>query len=216
LSITEFLKGITLTIMEALGYPGLGLIMLVENVFPPIPSEIVLPLAGSLTLQGTFSLPGITVVGVAGSVSGAWIFYAAGGYFDRARLQRLTQRYGRWLGLSVADLDRAFQWFERYGDWVVFFGRMVPIVRSLISVPAGSARMNRVRFTLFTALGTGIWTFVLAYCGRLLGQNWARVTQFIERYQLLVLIVLAIAVVVYVGVRLNRYLGRSRSQETDS
>jgi len=190
------------SIISTLGYPGLGFIMFLENVFPPIPSELVLPLAGSLTLQGRFTLLGVTVVGAIGSVLGAYFFYGLGKWFDEARVRILIQRYGNWFLLSEEDLDRALDWFGHYGEYVIFFGRMVPIVRSLISVPAGLASMNMVRFSLYTAVGTALWSFLLAFAGRLLGQNWHRVTEFISRYEDFVLVGCVLAVVAFVANRL--------------
>ena len=128
-----------LGIISSLGYPGLGFIMFLENVFPPIPSEIVLPLAGWLTLgeNAQFTLLGVTIVGAIGSVAGAFFFYGLGRWFDESRVRYLLQRFGKWFMLSENDLDTALDWFARFDEYVIFFGRMVPIVRSLISVPAG-------------------------------------------------------------------------------
>ena len=190
------------SVISTLGYPGLGLVMFLENVFPPIPSELVLPLAGSLTLEGRFTMLGVTIVGAIGSVAGAFFFYGLGKWFDEARVRWLIQRYGNWFMLSEEDLDRALAWFDRYGEYVIFFGRMVPIVRSLISVPAGLARMNIARFAFYTAIGTALWSFALALAGRLLGQSWHQVTDFIGRYENLVLVGLGLAVVVFIAHRL--------------
>jgi membrane protein DedA with SNARE-associated domain len=192
------------SVISTLGYPGLGFIMFLENVFPPIPSEIVLPLAGSLTLEGRFTLIGVTLVGAFGSVLGAYFFYGLGKWFDERRVRVLIQRYGRWFMLTEEDLDRALEWFGHYGEYVIFFGRMVPIVRSLISVPAGLASMNLLRFSMYTAVGTALWSFLLAFAGRLLGQNWLRVTEFMENYEHLVLIAFVLLVVMFVLNRLWR------------
>ncbi len=192
------------SVISTLGYPGLGFIMFLENVFPPIPSEIVLPLAGSLTLDGTFNLIGVTLVGAFGSVLGAYFFYGLGKWFDERRVRVLIQHYGRWFMLTEEDLDRALEWFGRYGEYVIFFGRMVPIVRSLISVPAGLASMNLMRFSMYTAVGTALWSFILAFAGRLLGQSWPQVTAFMENYEHLVLIAFALLVAMFVLNRLWR------------
>jgi membrane protein DedA with SNARE-associated domain len=191
-------------VISTLGYPGLGFIMFLENVFPPIPSEIVLPLAGSLTLDGTFNMIGVTLVGAFGSVLGAYFFYGLGKWFDERRVRILLQRYGRWFMLAEEDLDRALEWFGHYGEYVIFFGRMVPIVRSVISVPAGLASMNLMRFSLYTAVGTALWSFILAFAGRLLGQNWPRVTEFVGNYEHLVLIAAVLLLLAFVLNRLWR------------
>lgn len=192
-----------LRIIGTLGYPGLGLVMLLENVFPPIPSEIVLPLAGWLTLgeDAKFTLLGVTIVGALGSVAGAYFFYGIGRWFDERRVRYLLQRFGKWFMLSESDLDTTLDWFERYGEYVIFFGRMVPIVRSLISVPAGLAKMNIPRFTVYTAIGTALWSFLLAFAGRLLGESWPIVSEIINQYEHVVLILGVLAVAGFFGYR---------------
>ncbi len=196
-----------LSIISTVGYPGLGLVMFLENVFPPIPSEVVLPLAGWLTLdpESGFNMLGVTIVGAIGSVLGAFFFYGIGKWFDESRVRFLLQRFGRWFMLSEADLDTALTWFERYDEYVIFFGRMVPIIRSLISVPAGLANMNIGKFTFYTAIGTALWSFLLAFAGRLLGSQWHLVAEIIDRYQTLVIVVGVLAVVIF-------FISRSRSR----
>ncbi len=210
-NLFELINAWVSQLMLTLGYPGLGLVMFLENVFPPIPSEIILPLAGSLTLTGDFSLLGITLVGMAGSVAGAWVFYGLGYWLDEKRVRCLIQRYGKWLFLSTDDLDRALAWFHRYGGWVVFFGRMIPMLRSLISVPAGLSRMNWVKFTFFTALGTACWSFLLAFAGRVLGSNWAQVEIFLGQYELVVWVGLGIGMMAFVIQKLGRKQGLLKS-----
>jgi membrane protein DedA with SNARE-associated domain len=185
-------------IIRSVGYPGLGLVMFLENVFPPIPSELVLPLAGWLTLDPDtgFTLLGVTIVGAIGSVAGAFFFYGLGKWFDESRVRYLLQRFGKWFMLSENDFDVALSWFSKYDEYVIFFGRMVPIVRSLISVPAGLANMHLGRFTIYTALGTALWSFLLAFAGRLLGAQWALVSEIIDRYETVV-IVAVVAVIAY-------------------
>jgi membrane protein DedA with SNARE-associated domain len=170
-------------------------------------------LAGWLTLgeNSTFTLLGVTIVGAIGSVLGAFFFYGLGAWFDERRVRVLVQRYGKWFMLSEEDLDVALVWFDRYGDYVIFFGRMVPLVRSLISVPAGLAGMSLGKFSLYTAVGTALWSFILAFAGRLLGENWRMVADFIDRYETVVLIVVALAFVYFVYTRW-RALSRSKSE----
>jgi membrane protein DedA with SNARE-associated domain len=197
-----------LSLISSMGYPGLAFVMFLENVFPPIPSEIVLPLAGSLTLTGRFSLLGVTLVGALGSVVGALFFYALGYWFDEKRVRWLLVRYGKYFLLSEDDLDRALTWFERFGEYVIFFGRMVPLVRSLISIPAGLAKMNLVVFTAYTAVGTALWSLLLAYAGRLLGQNWNVVTEWVDKYENVVLVIIALGGAAFIGSRLWQRFGK--------
>lgn len=207
--ITIWVQGI----IEALGYLGLGLVMFIENVFPPIPSEAVLPMAGWLAFEkrGGFTLWGITLVGAIGSVAGAMVFYGLGHWFGEARVRQLLRRFGKWFLLSEADFDTALDWFNRYGELVIFFGRMVPIVRSLISIPAGIASMNMGRFTLYTAIGTALWSFLLSLAGYILGQNWRLVMEWIGRYEKLVLIAGAMVVVAFVTHRLVQRRGLTKT-----
>ncbi len=217
MQLTNILNAINewaLGIIQTLGYPGLGLVMFLENVFPPIPSEVVLPLAGWLTLDRStgFTMVGVTIVGAIGSVAGAFFFYGLGKWFDESRVRFLLRRYGRWFMLSEHDLDVALAWFGRYDEYVVFFARMVPIVRSLISVPAGLAEMPVGRFAFYTAVGTALWSFLLAFAGRLLGAQWALVAEFIDRYQNIVIVVTVLAIVYFFFSRWRQRNRRDPSQ----
>jgi membrane protein DedA with SNARE-associated domain len=180
-----------------MGYPGLVIVMFLENIFPPIPSEVILPLAGSLALEGRFTLLGVTAMGTAGSIAGAMVFYALGYLFGEARVRFLMRRYGKWLLLSEADFDKALEWFDRYGERVIFFGRMVPIVRSLISIPAGIASMNLAFFCLYTAIGTAMWSFLLAFAGYLLGKSWSLVSDWVSRYEKAAIVIGIVVVVTF-------------------
>jgi len=190
------------TMVSTMGYPGLVLVMFLENVFPPIPSEVILPLAGSLALQGRFTLLGVTAMGTVGSLLGALAFYLLGYLFGEQRVRVLIRRFGRWLMLSEADFDRALDWFDRYGEKVIFFGRMVPIVRSLISIPAGIAEMNLGYFGAYTAVGTALWSFLLAFAGYLLGRGWKLVSVWVSRYEKAALIIGVLIVVAFFARRL--------------
>jgi len=189
-------------IISSMGYVGLYLVMFLENVFPPIPSEVVLPLAGSLTLTGRFSIFWITIIGMLGSLTGAFLFYGLGKWLGEPRVRTIMERYGRYALLSLNDLDRSLEWFDIYDDWVIFFSRMVPIVRSLISIPAGIANMNITKFSFFTVLGTALWSFLLALGGRLLGEQWPLIAEFINTYQNIVLVIVTAAVLLFIGSRL--------------
>jgi len=191
-------------IISSMGYVGLYLVMFLENVFPPIPSEVVLPLAGSLTLTGRFSILWITTIGMLGSLTGAFLFYGLGKWLGEPRVRTIIENYGRYALLSTDDLDRSLEWFEKYDDWVIFFSRMVPIVRSLISIPAGIASMNITKFSFFTILGTALWSFLLALGGRLLGEQWPLIAEFINTYQNIVLVITIAAVLLFIGSRLYK------------
>lgn len=189
-------------IMEALGYPGIALIMLAENLFPPIPSELVMPLAGFLVADGSFSFFGAILAGTIGSVAGAAILYYIGMVAGEPLVRPFFRSYGKWFLLSEEDLDKALSVFSKHGDVMVFSGRVVPIIRSLISLPAGMNRMPFLRFLLLTTVGSAIWTTLLTVAGYILGANWERVVEFISQYQkvVLVLIVLGLAYFVFTRV----------------
>lgn len=189
-------------IISSMGYVGLYLVMFLENVFPPIPSEVVLPLAGSLTLTGRFSIFWITIVGMLGSLSGAFLFYGLGKWLGEPRVRTIMEKYGRYALLSTNDLDQSLKWFEKYDDWVIFFSRMVPIVRSLISIPAGIAAMDITKFSFFTILGTALWSLLLALGGRLLGEQWPLIAEFINTYQNIVLAITVTTVLLFIRSRL--------------
>lgn len=180
-------------IITGLGYPGLAFVMFAENVFPPIPSELVMPYAGFLVATGDdFTLPGILIAGTIGSVLGAIVLYYVGVLVDEAILRRFLRRYGKWLTVSESDLDRALALFDRYGPFIIFFGRLIPLIRSIISIPAGVDRMPMPKFLLYTTAGSLIWNGILGYGGYVLGDNWERITHTVETYQSITLVVLAV------------------------
>jgi len=142
-----------------------------------------------------------------GALSGALFFYGLGYWVSEKRLRVFVEKYGRWALLSVEDFDKAVAFFERHGEAAIFFGRMVPIVRSLISIPAGLARMKMPQFLLYTVIGTSLWNFILAYAGKLLGPQWGKVVEWVEVYQDIVLVAGVLVVVVFIVSKI-----RQRSQ----
>lgn len=150
------------------GYLGLALLMFVENVFPPIPSELIMPMAGHAAARGEMTLGLVVLAGSGGSLLGALLWYGIGRWLGARRLRQLAARHGRWLTLAPEEVDQACGWFNRHGGKAVLFGRMVPAVRTLISVPAGIAGMAMAGFLAFSAVGTAIWSAALAVAGYLL------------------------------------------------
>lgn len=167
-------------LIDAMGAFGVGIVMFLENVFPPIPSELVMPLAGFLAANGKLSLLAIFIWGTLGSVLGAWIWYEVGRRVGHARLLRFIDRYGIWLTLTTKDITRAMDWFDRNDAPAVFLGRMVPGVRTLISVPAGLSNMGLWRFLLYTALGSMLWNVALIAAGYLLQANYDHVVDYVN------------------------------------
>lgn len=159
------------SVIETFSYPGIAFLMLLETIFPPIPSELIVPLAGFVTSDGRLSFTGVVVAGTLGSVAGAVGLYELGRKAGGERLRRWADAHGRWVGLSRPDLEKVTGYFDRHGAWIVLAGRLVPGVRSLISIPAGVAHMRRWVFLIYTTIGSAIWTTALAAAGRLLGEN---------------------------------------------
>lgn len=178
--------------MNQFGYLGVFLLILVENIFPPIPSEVILTLGGFMTTTTLMTKFGIIVASTAGSVIGAAILYWIGTLLDVERLEKIVQKYGKFLRLTIKDIHKADAWFDKYGVWAVFFGRLVPLVRSLISIPAGMSNMKFSLFLLFTTLGTLIWNTVLVSVGAAVGENWDEIVGYMDIYSNIVYAILAI------------------------
>ncbi len=167
-------------VISSAGYVGIVALMFIENVFPPIPSELIIPLAGYLVSKGQFEFAGVIIAGTIGSVLGALPLYYAGRKIKEQRLRKLTKKYGRWLAMSEADIDRAQNWFEKYGGWTVFFCRLIPGIRSVISIPAGIHRMNPGSFLLWSTAGMALWTTVLTTAGYLLKSNFEKFEDYLD------------------------------------
>ncbi|MFO7321456.1 MAG: DedA family protein [Chloroflexota bacterium] len=205
-------------LVSFLGYPGIALASLLEAVFPPLPSELVMPFGGFQVARGDLTFAGVVIAGTLGSLAGAIVVYHFGRWADEALIRRFLRRYGRYFGVSEHDLDRALAIFSRYGEAVVFFGRLIPLIRTLISIPAGMERMPLPRFALFTALGTAIWSALLAGAGYLLGDNWEQLLVWMESYQTFMLVVSAVigvALVVFLLVRFLRHSNAGNNRRYD-
>lgn len=200
--------GWAVDVMERLGGPGAGLVIALENLFPPLPSEVILPLAGFTASQGTFSVQGAIAWTTTGSVVGALLLYTLGAVFGRERLRAV---WGRLPLVNLEDLDRTEAWFSRHGKKAVFFGRMVPIFRSLISIPAGVERMPVGVFILLTLSGSLIWNTIFVLAGYTLGENWHVVEEYAGILQLVVIGAVVLGVAWFVVSRVRTL--RSRRSE---
>lgn len=188
-------------LMGTLGAPGAGLAVALENLFPPIPSEVILPLAGFAASTGDMSLVAALVWSVVGSVVGALALYGVGALLGRERTVAVAARLPL---VKVADVERTEAWFARHGTKAVFFGRMIPVFRSLISVPAGVERMRLPVFTALTTAGSAVWNTVFVLAGYVLGDNWSQVSNVVSVYSKVVLAAAVLAVALFVLVRLLR------------
>jgi len=204
------LLGWATEIINTLGYFGVGFLIALETLFPPIPSEVVLPLSGNLAANGKFNLLLTIASATLGSVVGASILYSVGKGMGEERLGEWLDRHGKWLLLSRSDLEHSQRWFERHGSWSVLIGRLIPGVRSLISVPAGVVEMALWKFIVFTAIGSGLWNSVLILAGYFLGQNWKQVEGFLSPISSVAYALIVLATAFFVGKRLARMLRQGR------
>ena len=161
--------------VDAFGYGGVFLLLFIENIFPPLPSEVVAPFCGYAAARGELNIVGVIAAAVLGSMVGQMPWYYAGRVLGRRRVEALAGRHGRWLTVTPHEVERVFGWFDRYGAASVFFGRMIPAIRAVISIPAGIARMPLWKFLAYSLAGTTLWMGGLAYAGYRLGQNYQEV-----------------------------------------
>jgi membrane protein DedA with SNARE-associated domain len=196
--VLENLTNWATDIVERLGYLGVAMLVALENVFPPIPSEVVLGLAGYTASRGDAWVVGMIIAATIGSVVGAWILYGFSAAVGPVRLRAIIIRYGSWIGFGESDLDRAESWFDRRSRSAVLVCRCIPLIRSLISIPAGFRRMPLGAFTLYTLIGSLVWNTVLITAGYLLADQWEKVLEFTEPFQTLVVVVIGVLVVALV------------------
>ena len=200
-SITEQIADWAISVMESLGGFGAALLIALENLFPPLPSEIILPLAGFTASQGNFSLIGAIIWTTSGSLVGALILYQLGKWLGREKIRHYAVKLPL---IKIKDIDTAEHWFTKYDTRVVLFGRMVPIVRSLISIPAGVEKMSLKLFIIYTTIGSLIWNATLISAGYLLGEQWELVEQYVGVFQKLVIAAIVIATLYFVVTRLKK------------
>lgn len=166
-------------VVRTLGYPGIALLTLLENVVPPIPSELIMPLAGFIAERDGFTVLGAIAAGTGGSLAGAVGWYVVGRKVGEERVRDFFRRHGRWLAITSHEVDRGMRWFQRHGGIAVLIGRLIPGIRTFISLPAGFAGMSAAPFVLYSLAGTAAWTAALTYAGVLLGQNYDAVSDYV-------------------------------------
>lgn len=194
------MEQIVTDIVNQFGYFGIFFLITLENIFPPIPSEIILTMGGFLTTVSSLSVIGVIVAATAGSLLGAIILYIVGRILNIERLERIVSgRLGKILHLKVSDIERVQNFFDKYGGKVIFFGRFVPLIRSLISIPAGMAKMRISVFLFLTFLGSLIWNTVLVILGVIAGNAWEQVAHYFDAYSSFVVLIIAIVCVTLVG-----------------
>ncbi|WP_208278764.1 DedA family protein [Massilia oculi] len=170
--ITEF--------MQSGGYLAVFALMALENIFPPIPSELIMPFAGFVAARGDLNVVGVLIAGTAGSVAGALPWYYAGKVYGKERLEKFADKHARWMTVTHGDIEHAMESFEKHGRKVVLFGRLIPAIRTLISVPAGLAKMPMGQFLLYSTVGSLVWTGILTGAGYMLESQYERVAQYVD------------------------------------
>lgn len=207
--IIEFLSAFIVAVISKLGYSGVILLMAIESACIPLPSEVIMPFSGYLVYTGQFNLWLVGIAGAVGCVLGSLVAYWVGMYGGRP----LIEKYGKFVLVSHHDLDLADRWFARYGEAIVFFSRLLPVIRTFIAFPAGIARMNLTRFVVYTFLGSLPWCLGLAYVGELLGEQWDKneaLKAWFHRFDFVIGIILLVGVVWWVW----RHVKNSRGPET--
>ena len=204
-------------VINQFGYFGVALLVVIENVFPPIPSEIVLPFAGFVAQQSASAVNatadaaqsdttvvGMMIAATVGSVVGALILYFVSAAIGPERLRGFVERFGKWFGVKSSDLVRAEEWFDRRSVVAVLVGRCVPLIRSIVSIPAGFRRMKLTSFVVLTAIGSAVWNIALIGAGALLGDQWERVGEYVGVFQWLVIVAILVLLVRFVVSRLKK------------
>jgi membrane protein DedA with SNARE-associated domain len=197
-----------ITVISSLGYAGVFVLMAAESMIIPIPAELVMPFAGFLVSQGKFGMEWVFVASTAGSLAGSLLSY----WMGRTGGNRLVLRFGKYLLLDAADLKRTEDYFGRKGENTIFIGRLIPVVRHLISIPAGIGRMNLKKFVLYTTAGAAAWNMFLAWMGYLLGRNWRAIRHYTEPVSVAVAVLLAAGTVGFVA---HHVKSKSRSREAE-
>lgn len=191
-------------IMNEYGYIGIMFLIAIENIFPPIPSEVILTFGGFMTTTTNLTLFGVIAAATAGSIIGAIFLYIIGLQLDVGRLEKIVNKWGYILRITINDVHRAEEWFAKYGSWTVFFCRFIPLIRSLISIPAGMAHMNAGLFLVFTTLGTLTWNIVLVFLGASVGASWEVIVEYMEIYAKVIYILLLFLLIALVWMVLRR------------
>ena len=195
--------------LESLGYFGIAFLTFLENIVPPIPSELILPASGYAAARGNLTLWGVIVAATLGSVMGAIPLYYLGYWLGKDRLVAWFDRYGKWLTVSGKDITHSVEWFEQHGVKAVLLARVIPGVRSLISIPAGISRMNLPLFLLYSALGSSVWNTLLVTLGFALGENYEQVEKFVGPISKYIFIGLGVALVLWLVWRSRRQAGKA-------
>jgi membrane protein DedA with SNARE-associated domain len=199
----ELLSGFIIQLIQSTGYLGVFVLMTLESALIPIPSEVTMPFAGFLVTTGQFSFLGVVVIGALGNLVGSWIGYAIGYFLEETIILTLIKKYGKFILVTVDEYNHSLKWFNKFGDKIAFFSRMLPAVRTFISLPCGLAEMNFWKFSVYTFLGSLIWSGLLTYVGVYLGSKWDTIGVYFHRFDLVLAVILVFTVLFYVNHKLH-------------
>ena len=200
-----------LSIMNQFGYLGVFFLIAIENIFPPIPSEVILLFGGFMTTYSKLNILGMIIASTLGSVIGAIILYYIGKIFNKDRLKKIISgKLGKILRLKNSDIDNADNWFDTKGQKTVFFCRFIPLIRSLISIPSGMSEMPMLKFLVYTILGSLIWNTILIVLGSIVGNNWTNILSILNTYSHLVVIFLGISIVLSIAIFYKKKLNKEK------
>jgi membrane protein DedA with SNARE-associated domain len=199
----EVLSGFIIHLIQSSGYFGVFLLMTLESALIPIPSEVTMPFAGYLITTGKFSFTAVVFIGAFGNLVGSWIGYAIGYFLEETIIVTLIKKYGKFILVSIDDYNHSLSWFNKFGDKIAFFSRILPAIRTFISLPCGLAEMNFWKFSIYTFLGSLIWSALLTYIGVYLGNKWNSIGVYFHKFDLILAVLLVFAVLFYLNRKLK-------------
>jgi membrane protein DedA with SNARE-associated domain len=199
----ELLSGFIIHLIQSSGYFGVFLLMTLESALIPIPSEVTMPFAGFLVTTGEFSFTAVVLIGALGNLVGSWIGYAIGYFLEETIILTLIKKYGKFILVTTHEYEQSLKWFNKFGDKIAFFSRMLPAVRTFISLPCGLAEMNFWKFSAYTFFGSLIWSALLTYVGVYLGSKWNTIGVYFHQFDLILAVLLVFAVLFYINHKLK-------------
>ncbi|MDO8487034.1 MAG: DedA family protein [Candidatus Curtissbacteria bacterium] len=203
-SILETIVLWVISVIDTLGYPGIFVLMAIESALIPIPSEVIMPFSGFLVSQGKFNLLAVILVGALGNLAGSWIAYALGYWGEKRLIRKLVIKYGKFILLTEEEFDSSIKLFNKYGQWAAAVSRILPAIRTVISLPAGMAKLPFWKFSALTFFGSLIWSAFLTLIGVKLGENWESIRPLFRKFDVLIIILAIIAVAAYVYHKLHK------------
>lgn len=201
--MVELLAHYIISLIEATNYVGIFILMFLESALIPIPSEITMPFSGFLAASGKLNFWGIVITGTLANLAGSLLAYYIGYLLEETILIGLIKKYGKFLLITVDDYNKAYKWFTKYGDKIIFISRILPAVRTVISLPAGVFKMNMKKFIIYTTVGCFIWSVFLTYIGFVLGENWNSLEKYFREFQILIAVMFVLMVVFYINHKLK-------------